>query len=158
MPGRLLAVLVAAACAALAGDAAAQSKVTTFTAPTSGWCKLNAPSDTVAFPPRPAAGAPAVADAPFTVAPKLVNRDVVTRAIDRTFRREWRESGIPYEVVLWVLVDRNGAVPDVFVATSSGRPEVDEAAKGVGCVMEVLPARTLDGPVAAWISMPISFR
>ena len=158
MRSRLLALFVAAACAGLAGDAAAQSKVTTFTAPTSGWCKLNAPSDTVAFPPRPVEGAAMVTDAPFTVAPKLVNRDVVTRAIDRTYRREWREGGIPYEVVLWVLVDRNGAVPDVFVGTSSGRPEVDEAAKGVGCVMEFIPARTLDGAVAAWISMPISFR
>ena len=59
---------------------------------------------------------------------------------------------------MWVLVDRNGSVPDAFVRKSSGRQEVDEAAMGVGCLMEFIPALKLDEPVAAWISVPVRFR
>jgi TonB family protein len=147
--------------AALAGGASAQTKVATLPVPASGWCKLNPPSDTVPLPPLPVESASAVAVADslarpeFTVAPKLVNRDVVGRAQDRAYR--WRDPATSYHIDLWVLIDRAGAVPDVVVRRSSGRREVDEAAMGVGCLMEFTPALQLDVPLATWRAIPIDF-
>lgn len=94
---------------------------------------------------------------PFTTAPRLLNASDVARALESSYPPLLRDAGIGGEVVLWFLLDEEGAVRQVRIARSSGYPALDEAALRVARSMRYSPAENRDRRVAVWIQIPIKF-
>jgi protein TonB len=94
----------------------------------------------------------------FTIAPHLLNGDTVLAAIEREYPITLREAGVGGTAEVWVRVGELGDVPSVAIHGSSGHAQLDEAALRVACTMVFTAARERDQVVAAWLSVPISFR
>jgi protein TonB len=100
----------------------------------------------------------ALESASYTVAPEIANRAVVAHAMEEEYRQtEAYEQGISGSVGVAFLVDDQGQVQRAVVHESSGRPDLDRAGLDVASVTEFTPAMDGDRPVAAWITIPISF-
>ncbi len=94
---------------------------------------------------------------PYTVAPRLRNREEVLALLREVYPRPLRAAGIGGTVLLWIYVNEEGDVRDTRVAESSGYEGLDQAAKAVASAMHFSPAMNRDRVTAVWLSQPISF-
>lgn len=115
-----------------------------------------------AGPPPPPEVTDAGADrppfVPRDVEPRLENRAETQRALRRYYPDALREAGIEATVVLWIFVDRTGAVTRARVHSSSGYESVDAAAAKVARTMEFAPALNRDRAVGVWVRQAVRFQ
>jgi len=91
-------------------------------------------------------------------APRLLNGDAVTQAIEQEYPPELRAQGVGGVVRLRLLVGKDGVPQEVRVLEGSGLPRLDQAAMRVADVLRFEPATNLDGrPVEVWAAFPIVF-
>jgi TonB family protein len=95
---------------------------------------------------------------PLTVKPELTNRDEVARVLELAYPSALRAANISGTVITWIKIGTDGAITDTRVATSSGNADFDKAALAVAQQMKFSPGKNLDGVVAAWVQIPVSFR
>lgn len=95
---------------------------------------------------------------PFTVAPSILNRDEVARAMAENYPTILRTAGIGGTVRVYFFIDENGSVQDRRIQTSSGHPQLDEAALAVAELYQFSPALNRDKKVPVWVLFPIEFR
>ena len=100
---------------------------------------------------------PGPAFTPYTVAPRLENRQEIARALEREYPPILRDARIGGTVVLWVHIDEQGQVTDTRVHTSSGHDHLDRAAMAVAREMRFTPALNRDLSVPVWVSLPVTF-
>lgn len=94
---------------------------------------------------------------PYTVAPRLKNREDVARALQRYYPDMLRDAGVGGRVLVWFLIDENGHVRKFQVKETSGHDALDQAALKVADVMEFTPALNRDQKVAVWVALPVVF-
>jgi protein TonB len=94
---------------------------------------------------------------PYTVAPKLKNKEETLGLLQRLYPTSLKSAGIGGLVVLWIYVDTDGSVTQTRIATSSGYEALDEAAQKVAQGMRYTPAMNRDRVTAVWLSQPITF-
>ena len=94
---------------------------------------------------------------PYTVAPRLRNKEEVLGLLREVYPRALRSSGIGGTVLLWIYVDEEGAVRDARISESSGYDGLDRAAQTVASAMQFSPAMNRDRVPAVWLSQPIFF-
>jgi protein TonB len=95
---------------------------------------------------------------PVTVRPRLMNGDDLVQVIAREFPAELRDAGIGGVPVVWVHVDRSGAVDATLMFATSGYEALDQAALRVARTMVFTPARTGEDAVTTWVELPIRFK
>ncbi|GMV04041.1 MAG: hypothetical protein AMXMBFR53_03220 [Gemmatimonadota bacterium] len=95
---------------------------------------------------------------PFTVAPSILNRVDIIRAMEEAYTPEMREARLVGTVRVYFFIDAEGRVARTLIDDSSGVPELDEAALRIAQVYEFSPALNKDTKVPVWVSFPISFR
>lgn len=95
---------------------------------------------------------------PRDVEPRLKNRAETQEVLRRHYPDALRDAGIEATVVLWIFVDRTGAVSRVRVEASSGYEVVDTAAAKVARAMEFEPAVNRDRAVGVWVRQAVRFR
>ena len=92
-------------------------------------------------------------------APRLLNGDAVTEAIEREYPPELRADGVGGVVRLRLLVGTDGVPREARILEGSGLPRLDQAAMRVAQVVRFEPATGHDGrPVEVWAAFPIVFR
>jgi protein TonB len=94
---------------------------------------------------------------PFTVAPSILNRDEVARAMAQNYPPLLRSAGIGGTVRVYFFIDENGAVQDRRIQESSGHRQLDEAALAVASLYRFSPALNRDRKVPVWVLLPIEF-
>ena len=94
---------------------------------------------------------------PFTLAPKILNRDEVIDAMRDAYPVLLKASGIGGVVRVFFFIDRDGEVQSTRVDQSSGFELLDEAALAVAGKYRFSPALNRDTPVPVWVSFPITF-
>ena len=95
---------------------------------------------------------------PFTVAPSILNRNDVVRAMEREYPPLLRDAGIGGTVTVWFFIDENGAVQDYRVSQTSGHQALDDAAIAVAGVYRFSAALNRDKKVPVWVQFPITFQ
>ncbi len=95
---------------------------------------------------------------PFTVAPTILNEEVVQRAMIRGYPRLLRDAGIGGTVRVYFFIDEQGRVQDFRVDQTSGHQALDDAALAVADVFRFSPALNRDKPVPVWVSFQITFQ
>lgn len=95
---------------------------------------------------------------PFTVAPSILNRDEVVRAMEREYPPLLRDAGIGGTVRVYFFIDESGVVQDRRIDQSSGHQALDDAALNVSAVYRFSPALNRDKKVPVWVSFPITFQ
>jgi len=95
---------------------------------------------------------------PFTVAPSILNRDDVVRAMEREYPPLLRDAGIGGTVRVYFFIDENGQVQDTRIDQSSGHQALDDAALKVAGIYRFSPALNRDKKVPVWVSFPITFQ
>jgi protein TonB len=95
---------------------------------------------------------------PYTVAPSILNRDEVQKALERNYPPLLRDAGIGGTVKVYFFIDEHGKVIDHRIDQSSGHAQLDEAALKVADVMKFSPALNRDKKVPVWVSFPITFQ
>jgi protein TonB len=95
---------------------------------------------------------------PYTVAPVLLNRDEISKAVRELYPRMLRRVGASGTVLLWILIDEAGRVVTSAINRSSGREAFDQAALEIPELMRFKPALNSDAPVPVWVVIPIEFR
>jgi len=95
---------------------------------------------------------------PFTVAPSILNRDEVVRAMEREYPPLLRDAGIGGTVKVYFFIDENGQVQDTRIDQSSGHQALDDAALKVANIYKFSPALNRDKKVPVWVSFPITFQ
>lgn len=113
-------------------------------------------------PPPDNAGEGDVSDqptfTPYTVAPDLINRNDVGRALEREYPPLLRDAGIGGTARVWFFIDEEGKVQDTRLQESSGHAQLDEAALDVASIMRFTPALNRDKKVPVWVAFPITFQ
>lgn len=113
------------------------------------------------LPPPPAAAAVRLEDAPvftpFTVAPRIRDRERARQIVREKYPRMLQDAGIGGTVVVWALIDEEGTVQKCLLHTTCGNSMLDQAA--LSAVMEIafVPALSNDRHVPVWVSLPITF-
>jgi protein TonB len=114
------------------------------------------------LPPPPEEAATDIASAPtftpFTVAPSILNRDEVVRAMTREYPPLLRDAGIGGTVRVFFFIDEGGEVKDFRIDQSSGHQALDDAAIAVAGVYRFSAALNRDKKVPVWVSFPITFQ
>jgi protein TonB len=95
---------------------------------------------------------------PFTVAPSILNRNDVIRAMEREYPPLLRDAGIGGTVRVYFFIDENGSVQDTRIDQSSGHQALDDAALEVAGIYRFSPALNRDKQVPVWVSFPITFQ
>lgn len=95
---------------------------------------------------------------PFTVAPDILNREELQRAMIEMYPPLLREARIGGTVQVYFFIDAEGVVRQTRLATSSGHRQLDEAALAVADLYRFSPALNRDMRVPVWVSFPIMFR
>ena len=95
---------------------------------------------------------------PYTVAPDILNRDEVVRAMAREYPPLLRDAGIGGTVTVYFFIDEEGTVEQFEVFESSGHQALDDAALAVADVYRFSPALNRDKKVPVWVSFRIMFR
>lgn len=95
---------------------------------------------------------------PFTVAPSILNRQEVVRAMEREYPPLLRDAGIGGTVTVWFFIDEDGVVQDYRVSQSSGHQALDDAAIAVASVYRFSAALNRDKKVPVWVQFPITFQ
>ncbi|MGH7128114.1 MAG: energy transducer TonB [Planctomycetaceae bacterium] len=102
-----------------------------------------------------------IADAPtftpYTIEPELANAAEVIAALGRNYPPLLRDAGIEGTAMVWLFIDRTGAVAKVQLRETSGYAALDEAAESVAGTMRFEPALDGSQPVAVWVALPIRF-
>jgi periplasmic protein TonB len=123
--------------------------------------QANPVADLPAPPPPPNEALGNLADAPrftpYTVRPSILNREEVTRSLEREYPSLLRDAGIGGTVLVWFFIDQEGTLQRTQVHESSGHRALDEAALRVADVIRFSPALNRDKQVPVWISLPITF-
>jgi protein TonB len=94
---------------------------------------------------------------PMTVAPELLNRSEVERALVRNYPPLLRDAGIGGSPTVHFFIDENGRVLRRLLSKQSGYAALDEAAMAVAEVMRFSPALNRDKKVQVWVEIPIVF-
>lgn len=94
---------------------------------------------------------------PYEVKPEPRNRAQIQRDIERNYPSTLRDAGIGGRVVVWLYIDEQGHVQNTRVHTSSGYPQMDQAAENVLRNATFTPALNRDQRVAVWVSFPVTF-
>jgi len=114
------------------------------------------------LPPPPEESAVDLSSAPtftpFTVAPSILNRNAVVRAMEREYPPLLRDAGIGGTVLIYFFIDEEGRVQDRRVNESSGHQSLDDAALAVSEIYRFTPAMNRDKKVPVWVSFPITFQ
>jgi protein TonB len=114
------------------------------------------------LPPPPEEAATDISSAPtftpFTVAPSILNRDEVVRAMTREYPPLLRDAGIGGTVRVFFFIDEGGVVKDYRIDQSSGHQALDDAALAVADVYRFSAALNRDKKVPVWVSFPITFQ
>jgi protein TonB len=95
---------------------------------------------------------------PYTVAPSILNRDEVIKAMEREYPPLLRDAGIGGTVRVYFFIDETGKVIDHRIDQTSGHQALDEAALKVADVYRFSPALNRDKKVPVWVSFPITFQ
>lgn len=95
---------------------------------------------------------------PFTVAPSILNRNDVVRAMEREYPPLLRDAGIGGTVRVYFFIDENGQVQDTRIDQTSGHQALDDAALKVAGIYRFSPALNRDKKVPVWVSFPITFQ
>ena len=95
---------------------------------------------------------------PFTVAPSILNRRDVVRAMEREYPPLLRDAGIGGTVRVYFFIDEEGRVQDRQIDQSSGHQALDDAAMAVSEIYRFSPALNRDKKVPVWVSFPITFQ
>ncbi|HET9948508.1 MAG TPA: TonB family protein [Longimicrobiales bacterium] len=95
---------------------------------------------------------------PYTVAPQILNRDEIARALVELYPPLLRNAGIGGTVQVFISIDENGVVQDYQIHKSSGYRELDEAALQVAELYRFSPALNRDKRVPVWLLFPIEFQ
>jgi periplasmic protein TonB len=95
---------------------------------------------------------------PFTVAPTILNRAEVVRAMEREYPPLLRDAGIGGRAVVFFFIDEEGAVQDYRISESSGHQALDDAALAVADVYRFSAALNRDKKVPVWVQFPITFQ
>jgi protein TonB len=95
---------------------------------------------------------------PYTVAPTILNRDQVTKAMEREYPALLRDAKIGGTVMVYFYIDEDGVVRDRRIDQSSGHRGLDEAALAVAETFRFSPALNRDRKVPVWVSLPIRFQ
>ena len=95
---------------------------------------------------------------PYTVAPDIINRGEVQRAMEREYPPLLRDAGIGGQANIWFFIDENGRVQDTRIQQSSGHDQLDQAALRVANIMQFTPALNRDKKVPVWVAIPITFQ
>ena len=95
---------------------------------------------------------------PYTVAPDLINRSDVQRALEREYPPLLRDAGIGGTARVWFFIDEEGRVQDRRLDGSSGHAQLDEAAMAVASIMRFTAALNRDKKVPVWVAFPITFQ
>ena len=95
---------------------------------------------------------------PYTVAPDLINRTDVQRALEREYPPLLRDAGIGGTARVWFFIDEEGRVQDRRLDGSSGHAQLDEAAMAVASIMRFTAALNRDKKVPVWVAFPITFQ
>jgi protein TonB len=95
---------------------------------------------------------------PFTVAPSILNRSDVVRAMEREYPPLLRDAGIGGTVRVYFFIDEGGLVQDRQIDQSSGHQALDDAAMAVSEIYRFSPALNRDKKVPVWVSFPITFQ
>ncbi len=106
---------------------------------------------------EPRTGLDTIRFTPFTVAPEVLNRSEVSRALVAEYPPLLREAGIAGTVLLYFYIDAEGQVQEVRIHESSGFPPLDAAALRVGAVFRFTPAMNREERVPVWIQIPVTF-
>jgi protein TonB len=114
------------------------------------------------LPPPPEEAATDISSAPtftpFTVAPSILNRQEVVRAMEREYPPLLRDAGIGGTVRVFFFIDEAGTVQDTRIDSSSGHQALDDAALAVADVYRFSAALNRDKKVPVWVSFPITFQ
>jgi protein TonB len=114
------------------------------------------------LPPPPEEAATDISSAPtftpFTVAPSILNRQEVVRAMQREYPPLLRDAGIGGTVRVFFFIDEAGTVQDYRIDSSSGHQALDDAALAVADVYRFSAALNRDKKVPVWVSFPITFQ
>jgi TonB family protein len=94
---------------------------------------------------------------PFTVPPRMLNRDEVGASLDREYPEALRKAGIGGVVQMWFHLGADGEILQTRLSERSGYPSLDEAAKRVASTARFSPALNGQRPVSVWVSMPVQF-
>jgi TonB family protein len=89
------------------------------------------------------------------VAPRLVNRGAVARALRSAYPPSLRAQGIAGEAVVRLLVNAEGRPTSVEIVRSSGHPDLDRVIATVAEQARFTPPRSGRRRVAAWAYLPI---
>ena len=95
---------------------------------------------------------------PFTVAPDILNRGEVIRAMEREYPPLLRDAGIGGTVQVFFFIDEEGVVQQFQVNVTSGHQALDDAALAVAGVYRFSPALNRDKRVPVWVSFGITFQ
>ena len=95
---------------------------------------------------------------PFTVAPSILNRQEVVRAMEREYPPLLRDAGIGGQVVLYFFIDEEGVVRNFRIEESSGHQALDDAALAVAGVYRFSAALNGDENVPVWVQFPVTFQ
>ena len=95
---------------------------------------------------------------PFTVAPDILNRVEVIRAMEREYPPLLRDAGIGGTVQVFFFIDEEGVVQQFQVNVTSGHQALDDAALAVAGVYQFSPALNRDKRVPVWVSFGITFQ
>ena len=95
---------------------------------------------------------------PYTVAPSILNRNEVVRAMEREYPPLLRDAGIGGTVRVYFFIDENGRVVERQIDASSGHQALDDAAMAVSEIYRFSPALNRDKKVPVWVSFPITFQ
>ena len=95
---------------------------------------------------------------PYTVAPSILNRDEVIKAMEREYPPLLRDAGIGGTVRVYFFIDETGKVIDHRIDQTSGHQALDDAALKVADVYRFSPALNRDKKVPVWVSFPITFQ
>jgi len=114
------------------------------------------------LPPPPSDVATDISSAPtftpYTVAPSILNRNEVVRAMVREYPSLLRDAGIGGTVRVYFFIDENGQVRDTRIDQTSGHQALDDAALAVADVYRFSAALNRDKKVPVWVSFPITFQ
>jgi periplasmic protein TonB len=91
------------------------------------------------------------------VRPELQNQRELENLLRRHYPPMLRDAGVGGTPVLWFFIDTNGGVLQARLHTSSGYPQLDEAALRIAPQMRFSPALNRDRRVQVWVEIPIVF-
>lgn len=95
---------------------------------------------------------------PFTVAPRIINREEVISALERDYPPLLRDAGIGGQVNVWFFINTEGEVEELRIQESSGSEALDEAAIRVAATIRFTSALNRETPVPVWVAFPITFQ